>query len=84
MKSIAIAILTLTAWTSAPQAAEEPSAPILREKCGDDIKKLCTDAKSTESVAQCLQQNEAKLSQACKDARNAMRRPLERPNNRSN
>ena len=78
MKPIAIATL-LMAWTTAVAAAE-PSAPVLREKCGDDIKKLCPDAKPGEGLAQCLQQNESKLSQACKDARNAMRRPVERPN----
>ena len=77
MKFTAFAIV-LTTWATMAVATEEPSAPSIREKCADDIKKLCSDAKL--GVNQCLQENEAKLSQACKDARNALRRPLERPN----
>jgi hypothetical protein len=79
---VLLAILVLAAGAMAAAAAEpEPSAPVLREKCGADIKKFCSNVKPGEGrVVRCLQDNEAKLSQPCKDARNAMRRPLERPN----
>ncbi len=79
MKPIVIGILTLALSMTAALAAE-PSAPILREKCGEDIKKVCAGVKPGEGrIIQCMRQNEDKLSQACREAFNSLRRPVERP-----
>ncbi len=79
MKLIVIAMLLTTSTTMA--VAAEPSAPSLREKCGDDIKKLCAAVPQGEGrIIQCLVQNTDKLSQGCRNSLDAMRRPLERPN----
>ena len=81
MKFTMIAIL-LAASATVAIAADEPSAPVLREKCGADIRKICAGVKAGEGrIVQCLQQNQEKLSNGCKDALNAMRRPIERPSN---
>ena len=63
---------------AAPALAQAPPPPPANP-CAEDIKKLCPEAKSADA-AKCLQDNESKLSQACKDARASMRKQTERPN----
>ena len=74
MRVVGVFVIAVGLATAASAQAPAPTNP-----CAEDVKKLCPDAKA-EAVTKCLQDNESKLSQACKDARAAMRKQTERPN----
>ena len=72
-----LAFGAIAIWATMAEA--QTRNPPIRAQCADDIKKLCPNAKPDDgSIPRCLQQNEDKLSQGCKDARAAMRRQIER------
>lgn len=69
MKLALLALPVLVAFGSAAWAADEGEAGI-PAACNPDLTKYCASATTDEAKAECLAQNETKLSQACRTAVN--------------
>lgn len=66
MKIALLALPVLVAFGSAAYAAEgDASFPAA---CNADMQKYCASATTDEAKAECMAQNESKLSQACRTA----------------
>jgi hypothetical protein len=69
MKLALFALPVLVAFGSAAFAAEGSSGgQTFPAACNPDLQKFCASATTDEAKAECLAQNEAKLSQACRTA----------------
>ncbi|TAL02306.1 MAG: hypothetical protein EPO08_07435 [Rhodospirillaceae bacterium] len=79
-----IAAIALLSWPvqaadPAPPTSGHPVMDSLHAACDGDIKQLCAGIEPGQGrIVRCLRDNEAKLSQACKDARAAARGKIER------
>ena len=73
--ALALSLMGAAAW------AEDAPRPDPRAACAADVKQFCAKVEVGEGrIVKCLRDNESKLSQACKDARTAMRGRMERQN----
>lgn len=68
MKLALLALPVLVAFGSAAMAADEQAG--IPSACNPDLQKYCASATTDEAKAECLAQNETKLSQACRTAVN--------------
>ena len=69
MKLALLALPVLVAFGSVALAAEGSSGgATFPAACNADLQKYCASASTDEAKGECLAQNEAKLSQACRTA----------------
>jgi len=78
--SLLAALFVLAPGLAVAQGQQQPPQPNMRSACEADVQKLCAGVQpGGRRIANCLKENQAKVSQPCKDAIAARHKPSKTP-----